>query len=91
MIAVHIDIIHGDHFVRMPEPRPVDPGILFIPLHGAAAYRNAVLSCALPNKNESLLLQSESGAAFEKCPARAQAVARVQNPVFHGPTIARLM
>lgn len=32
MTAVHIDIIHGDHFVRAPEPRPVDAAKLADPL-----------------------------------------------------------
>jgi hypothetical protein len=32
MTAVHIDIIHGDHFVRHAEPRPVDAAKLMDPV-----------------------------------------------------------
>ena len=32
MTSVHIDIIHGDHFIRREEPRPLQPGSLVDPL-----------------------------------------------------------
>ena len=32
MTAVHIDIIHGDHFLRMEKPRPVQAAALLDPL-----------------------------------------------------------
>jgi len=41
MTSIHIDIIHGDHFVRMPAPRPVDPATLVDPLAAAAAVPGA--------------------------------------------------
>lgn len=37
MTAVHIDIIHGDHFVRGSEPRAIDPTAMQDPLAVAAA------------------------------------------------------
>ena len=37
MTAVHIDIIHGDHFIRAPERRPVDLERLVDPVSLAAA------------------------------------------------------
>lgn len=45
MTSVHIDIIHGDHFIRRAEPRPVEPGALTDPVAllrtvpGASAVR----------------------------------------------------
>lgn len=41
MTAVHIDIIHGDHFIRSAEPRPVDPARLFDPVAAARAVPGA--------------------------------------------------
>ena len=35
MTAVHIDIIHGDHFIRHAEPRPVGPARLMNPVAAA--------------------------------------------------------
>jgi hypothetical protein len=37
MTAVHIDIIHGDHFIRVPEPKPLKPAELVGPVAAAAA------------------------------------------------------
>jgi Na+-transporting NADH:ubiquinone oxidoreductase subunit F len=31
MTAVHIDIIHGDHFIKTPDPAPIDPSTLAAP------------------------------------------------------------
>ena len=41
MTAVHIDIIHGDHFIRVPEPRPIDPAQLLDPVAAARSVPNA--------------------------------------------------
>lgn len=41
MTAVHIDIIHGDHFIRTPEARAVDPASLIDPLAAAGAVPGA--------------------------------------------------
>ena len=41
MTAVHIDIIHGDHFIRSAEPRPVDPARLMDPIASARAVPGA--------------------------------------------------
>jgi len=41
MTAVHIDIIHGDHFVRMPEPRPVPASSLANPIAAARSVPGA--------------------------------------------------
>lgn len=41
MTAVHIDIIHGDHFIRHSEPRPVDPASLIDPVAAARAVPDA--------------------------------------------------
>lgn len=35
MTAVHIDIIHGDHFVRTAEPRPIAPAEIIDPVAAA--------------------------------------------------------
>ncbi|HWH17342.1 MAG TPA: hypothetical protein VNT77_03260 [Allosphingosinicella sp.] len=35
MTAVHIDIIHGDHFIRAAEPRPISPSTLIDPVAAA--------------------------------------------------------
>ena len=41
MTAVHIDIIHGDHFVRMAEPRRIAAGTLFDPMAAARSVAGA--------------------------------------------------
>ena len=41
MTVVHIDIIHGDHFIRGAKPRPVDPAALIDPLAAARAVPGA--------------------------------------------------
>src|SRR3546814_16290744 len=41
MTAVHIDIIHGDHFVRMEKPRPIEAAALLDPLAAARSVRGA--------------------------------------------------
>ena len=41
MTAVHIDIIHGDHFIRQGEPRPIDPARLVDPVAAARAVPGA--------------------------------------------------
>jgi hypothetical protein len=41
MTAVHIDIIHGDHFIRDAEPRPVDPARLMDPVAAARGVTGA--------------------------------------------------
>lgn len=41
MTAVHIDIIHGDHFIRHAEPRPVDAGRLVDPVAAARSVPGA--------------------------------------------------
>jgi hypothetical protein len=41
MTAVHIDIIHGDHFVRMAEPRPIAPGEIVDPIGAARSVPGA--------------------------------------------------
>ena len=41
MTAVHIDIIHGDHFIRRAEPRPIDPAKLVDPLVAARGVPGA--------------------------------------------------
>ena len=37
MSAVHIDIIHRDHFIRSADPKPLDPGGIVSPVSAAAA------------------------------------------------------
>jgi hypothetical protein len=41
MTAVHIDIIHGDHFVRTPEPRPVQANSIMDPLAAGRSVARA--------------------------------------------------
>lgn len=41
MTAVHIDIIHGDHFVRTAEPQPVHPARLIDPVAAARGVPGA--------------------------------------------------
>ena len=41
MTAVHIDIIHGDHFIRPAATRPIDPARLVDPLAAARAVPGA--------------------------------------------------
>lgn len=41
MTSVHIDIIHGDHFIRVPGPSPIDPAALVDPVAAAAAVPEA--------------------------------------------------
>ena len=41
MTVVHIDTIHGDHFIRMAEPRPVPVGGLIDPLAAARTVPGA--------------------------------------------------
>ncbi len=41
MTAVHIDVIHGDHFVREVQPRQLDPRSLLDPLAAAAGVEGA--------------------------------------------------
>ncbi len=41
MTAVHIDIIHGDHFVRMEKPRPMEAAALLDPLDAARSVPGA--------------------------------------------------
>ena len=41
MTVVHIDIIHGDHFIRQAKPRPIDPARLIDPLAAARAVPGA--------------------------------------------------
>lgn len=41
MTAVHIDIIHGDHFIRMPEARPISPRVLADPIAAALSVPGA--------------------------------------------------
>jgi hypothetical protein len=37
MTSVHIDIIHGDHFISTAEPKPLDPSEIVSPVSAAAA------------------------------------------------------
>lgn len=37
MTAIHIDTIHGDHFVRAADPRPIRPASLINPIEAARA------------------------------------------------------
>lgn len=37
MTAIHIDIIHGDHFIRGQEPRPIAPSAIVDPASAARA------------------------------------------------------
>lgn len=37
MTSVHIDIIHGDHFIRTAKPKPVQAGEIVSPISAAAA------------------------------------------------------
>lgn len=41
MTAVHIDIIHGDHFIRVAEPRPLKATEIVSPLTAAAEVPDA--------------------------------------------------
>jgi hypothetical protein len=41
MTAVHIDFIHGDHFIHEPEPRPLDPSAIVDPASAARAVPGA--------------------------------------------------
>ncbi len=41
MVVVHIDIIHGDHFIRTAKPRPIDPAALIDPLTAGRALPGA--------------------------------------------------
>jgi hypothetical protein len=41
MTAVHIDIIHGDHFIRVAEPRPLDLSATMDPAAAARAVPGA--------------------------------------------------
>ena len=41
MTAVHIDIIHGDHFIREAEPRPLDAKAIVDPAAAAVAVPGA--------------------------------------------------
>ena len=41
MTVVHIDVIHGDHFIRRADPRPIDPASLIDPLVAARAVPGA--------------------------------------------------
>lgn len=41
MTAVHIDLIHGDHFIRVPEPKPLKAAELASPIAVAAALPGA--------------------------------------------------
>ncbi|HYW16129.1 MAG TPA: hypothetical protein VE891_08245 [Allosphingosinicella sp.] len=41
MTVVHIDIIHGDHFIRHAAARPIDPGKLVDPLAAARTVPGA--------------------------------------------------
>ena len=41
MTVVHIDIIHGDHFIRQASARPIDPGRLVDPLEAARMVPSA--------------------------------------------------
>ncbi|MGA9581677.1 MAG: hypothetical protein WBR13_06880 [Allosphingosinicella sp.] len=41
MTVVHIDIIHGDHFIRQAKPRAIDPARLVDPLAAARAAPGA--------------------------------------------------
>ena len=41
MTVVHIDIIHGDHFIRRAEPRPVPTAEIVSPVTAAAAFPEA--------------------------------------------------
>lgn len=41
MTAIHIDIIHGDHFIRRSEPRPVGASLLADPVAAARSIPEA--------------------------------------------------
>lgn len=71
MTAVHIDIIHGDHFIRAAEPEPLDAASLLDPIvaarsvPGAESIRlNRLLdrpTYVVTGKNGTLLLDARTG------------------------------
>lgn len=78
MTAVHIDIIHGDHLVRSPAPRGVDPADLADPLALAvAAKADAVRLVWLRGEPVYLLARKEGDAAIH---ARSGAAVAAPTP-----------
>ncbi len=92
MTAVHIDVIHGDHLVRMPEQRPVSPGSILDPLIVASSVAGAdsvrlgwlldrptyIVSAA----GRQVLFDARTGALLP--PLRERDIARLANHWFAG-------
>jgi hypothetical protein len=75
MTVVHIDIIHGDRFVRMPEPRPLPAAALIDPLEAAQAVPGAQgaklqwlhdrLTYVVVGEGKQILVDARSGALVD--------------------------
>ena len=61
MTAVHIDIIHGDHFIRETQPRTVDGARLLDPLAVAAAGKAEAVRLAWAGSRPAYVLTGEEG------------------------------
>lgn len=63
MTAVHIDIIHGDHFIRVAQPKPLDPREIVSPMAAiaAAAGSGEAVRLAWPLERPVYIVRSDLG------------------------------